>query len=162
MKEYYDNDLLNQIKYLIDNNRQNAAIKKINEYKEKYPNDNAVEIYNVKILINNKDFIEAEKLCTELLKQRFHNEFIYHNVLYSLGEIYQFSKRTDEAIEVFKRLDKISNHEMPQAIIKLSIIYIDNKKINEAKELLSKRYNFEYDPRIEIKKAEIAEPKHSN
>ena len=53
MKEYYDDKLIEQIRYSISKKDYSSALHKIDEYRKLYPSDSFVEVYYARYLSNN-------------------------------------------------------------------------------------------------------------
>ena len=155
VKKYYDNDLLNHIKFLMDQGKFEGALHKINEYKKLYPNDKIINIYLSRVYSEYGKYEEAEKLCLDVIYDKVHRVDITKEAYLSLGFLYEKLQKYDEAIDAFNMAYDLSGRTKQTAQLGLSRIYMVKGNLDKAYEVLLEEHDSRGDIILNLQKAKV-------
>ncbi len=100
--------------------------------------DNKKKYDDIYALINNKNFVEAEKELILILKSK--SKDVRFN--YLLGILYSLTNKFEKAEIHFKKVISINSNDI-RALYNLGVILKNNGKIDEAYERFNKAFNIE-------------------
>ena len=141
MKEYYDHDLIEDIRYNLSNKNYDTALNKIAEYRKLYPNDSFVEVYYARYLSNLGNYNDAVEICNDILLNKLHTDKLRINVMINMADFYYYDKKIDEALQILEDANNISKNENFRILLKMAHIYSDIGKYEEALKILNKPCN---------------------
>ena len=151
--QYFDEYLSNEINNLIYTRQYEKAKIKLEQYKEKFPNDQMIIIFESKILINERKYHEAEMILKSFLDSNIKRAFAKESAILQLADSLRFQNKYDEALSYYKKCLKFNNSTTIYAVIKMTNILVDKEKYDEALNIIDST-TIE-SPKLKSKKAYI-------
>lgn len=137
MKEYYDQQLIDNIKYLIVKKKYNQAIKEINDYKKIYPNDMVINVYLARIYRYKGDIDTAENIMNEVMNNKIHSKKMLKMAFLEFGDILLRNKKYNNALEQYNNALAF-DEEKNVIFIRISNVYLEMGDYNNTLKFLDK------------------------
>ena len=142
MKEYYDNDLLSEIRYNITNKKFDVAKIKIDEYIKKYPNDGMIKVLLMQYYNNTNQQQEACNLGYEQIGVKFREDKIFAGMYREFAVALEALDRIDEAISYLEYAVSQTNGKISFIIAELAKMYSKNQEPDKAIKILNDNMNY--------------------
>ena len=143
MKEYYDNDLTNEIEDLIINKRLDTAKEKIDDYLQKYPHERKIKSIILKYYIATDELDKAYEYALDNKDTTFRTKQLYILFYKEYGRLLVKLNKFEEAEEVLKEAIDYTGEDNHSFVTLLGTAYSMNNQYEKAVELYKKHENFQ-------------------
>ena len=152
---FYDEYRINTIKNLITTKKYEKVDKLIDEYKELFPKDRMIVVYEAKLLTSKRRYHDSEIVLKSLLEEDLYSDYVRYSATLELADVLRFQYKTDEAIKYYKICMKEPNSTSIYAVIKIINIYAEKRDYTKALDIIKNVPKEIYEPKIDLRKASI-------